>query len=309
MRTLRTAASGFTYAELLSAIAVGVFVMMGIAGLMNQSGQALQDAQQQTQTNRELHWAMNRILRSVRRAPKLLLPLVDNPDTPTTIESIRPLVAVTLDPAIDRDGDGFADADNDEDGRIDEDLPADNHDDGAAGILGIDDDLDGLIDVPSINGKDNDESGTDAVPEPNDDPLNGLDDDGDGNIDEDLPGDMNGDGAPGVIGVDDDGDTLIDEGGNPNDDDEDGSVDEDWYDVVLFRLDGSQLKERTPDVGASDGSKFTERVLLDNVTDFKVERLVIPGGRHVLIEVTLQITGLDGNPHVLTSRVRAGGEI
>lgn len=300
---------GFTYAELLSALAVGMLVMIGISGLISQSGQSLRESRENTLDSREIHWAMDRILRSIRRSPRLLLPLVDDPTTPGTSEHIRDLVALTLDPQIDRDGDGFADADNDEDGRVDEDLGADNHNDGAAGIPGIDDDLDGFTDEPTINGKDNDESGTDAVPEPNDDPLNGLDDDGDGNIDEDLPGDMNGDGAPGIVGVDDDGDTLIDEGGDPKDDDEDGAADEDWYDVVLFRLNGSQLLERTPEPGAASGAVYTERVLLENVTLFQVERLILPGGRYILLEVTLQMTGTDGDTRSLSAKARVGGEL
>jgi hypothetical protein len=45
-------------------------------------------------------------------------------------------------------------------------------------------------------------------------------------VDEDPVGDANGDGAPGVAGVDDDGDGVIDEGAVA-DDDEDGFVDED----------------------------------------------------------------------------------
>ncbi len=53
-----------------------------------------------------------------------------------------------------------------------------------------------------------------------------LDADFDAFIDEDPPGDANGDGCPGVCGVDDDGDTLTDEG-NIQDDDEDGLDDED----------------------------------------------------------------------------------
>jgi uncharacterized repeat protein (TIGR01451 family) len=53
-----------------------------------------------------------------------------------------------------------------------------------------------------------------------------FDDDHDGRINEDPPGDANGDGAPGILGVDDDGDGFIDEG-SVNNDDEDGWIDED----------------------------------------------------------------------------------
>jgi len=66
--------------------------------------------------------------------------------------------------------------------------------------------------------------------------LTPYDNDGDGKANEDLAKDMNGDGAPGIAGVDDDGDGLIDEPGipysiadteYPYDDDEDGIDDED----------------------------------------------------------------------------------
>ena len=47
-----------------------------------------------------------------------------------------------------------------------------------------------------------------------------ADDDGDGLIDEDLPSDMNNDGAPGIFGIDDDGDGRVDEESNDNDDEQ-----------------------------------------------------------------------------------------
>ena len=54
---------------------------------------------------------------------------------------------------------------------------------------------------------------------------------------------LNDDGAPGIAGVDDDGDGSIDEG-DVADDDEDGQSDEDWYDPVVFYLSGSAVIER-----------------------------------------------------------------
>lgn len=54
----------------------------------------------------------------------------------------------------------------------------------------------------------------------------GINQDGDGKLDEDPPGDEDKNGCPGVCGFDDDGDGQIDEG-NVNDDDEDSLVDED----------------------------------------------------------------------------------
>jgi len=92
---------------------------------------------------------------------------------------------------IDSDGDGLFDedpkdpgVDDDNDGQIDEDGPNNFDDDGDGAIdedpyVAIDNDGDGLFD---------------------EDPLDSLDNDLDGLYDEDQPGDMNGDGFPGVPG-------------------------------------------------------------------------------------------------------------
>jgi len=96
--------------------------------------------------------------------------------------------------------------------RIDEDVGGDSNDDGMHGIVGIDDDGDGDIDEwPGWwNGADDDEDGF-HEDTVNEDPVDGTDDDNDGNIDEDVPPDMNEDTKPGIAGMDDDGDTLVDE--------------------------------------------------------------------------------------------------
>ena len=59
------------------------------------------------------------------------------------------------------------------------------------------------------------------------------DNDDDGVSDEDPPGDANGDGCPGVCGVDDDGDGWIDEGA-VNNDDEDGWINEDTIEPLRW---------------------------------------------------------------------------
>ena len=96
--------------------------------------------------------------------------------------------------------------------RIDEDPAKDANADGVHGIQGIDDDGDGDVDEwpQSWDGADDDE---DAFWdwEVDEDALDGVDNDGDGTIDEDLPPDSNQDGAPGIAGMDDDGDGLVDE--------------------------------------------------------------------------------------------------
>ncbi|EKD63086.1 MAG: hypothetical protein ACD_51C00347G0001, partial [uncultured bacterium] len=85
----------------------------------------------------------------------------------------------------DNDGDGLIDEDpedgidNDDDGFVDEDL--------GDPFEGIDNDLDGQIDEDGTEDNDND---------------------GDGKSDEDPPGDLNGDGCPGVCNFDDDNDSM-----------------------------------------------------------------------------------------------------
>ena len=59
-----------------------------------------------------------------------------------------------------------------------------------------------------------------------------ADDDGDGQIDEDLPDDSHHDFFPGVMLIDDDGDGDVDEGAGWAEDDEDGSDNEDPLDGI-----------------------------------------------------------------------------
>ena len=66
---------------------------------------------------------------------------------------------------------------------------------------------DGWIDE-GFGFEDDDEDGF-----PNEDTLDGIDNDGDGNIDEDCGWEADNDGAPGIAGIDDDQDGQVDDGG------------------------------------------------------------------------------------------------
>jgi hypothetical protein len=257
-------------------------------------------------TLEESRFALERMMGAVSRSGRLLVPQAENPGTGFS-ESIRDpgVLAVTLDPLRDLDGDGTPDADNDADGRIDEDLPADAHNDLAPGIYQIDDNNDGSVDLgPDAN---DDEAGAS-----DEDAFDGVDNDGDGAVDEDSPADMNGDGAPGVAGFDDDGDGNTDEG-SFEDDDEDGSVDEDWWDTVAFYQVGSNLVERIPvpwdedAQGGITGRDFVERTLAADVTQFRVERIPAPNGGPPLIELLLVRTDAEGVALALGATVRVGG--
>jgi len=323
----RTSQHGFTYVELLIVLAITALIIAGLTGVVGQALQSQDVVSEKNKLTRDARFAMQRMLRSVSSTRRLLLPLKDNPNSnypenlrEQTLPPSAPIgtstlatavLAVTLPTDVDLDANLVADADNDGDGLIDEDLPADSQNDGKAGIRGIDDDGNGITDFIFSPTGDDDESNNLAQSE---DPINGIDDDADGSIDEDPPADMNEDGCPGTCGVDDDADGLIDEG-SVADDDEDGAVDEDWYDPVVFYLNNGDLKERQPvpwDANADSvisGADFIESVIAENVSRFRVERLD-NGSAMDVIDLTLELTSpLTGETVSLQSQVRVGGAL
>ncbi len=324
-RTVRpTQHNGYTLIELLIALAVSAVLFVGLGSVLGQVLETREDVQDKNDLTRQARFAMQQMVRAVSRSPRLLLPLDDSTNTnwPDNIreEPAPPVgdstlstavLAVTLDPAQDLDGDGTPDADNDGDGRIDEDLPQDNTNDNATGIVLIDDMGDGDVDEFKACCYMDDEEDFGIIDE---DPINGIDDDGDGLVDEDPGSDMNSDGCPGECSVDEDGDGLIDEGSN-NDDDEDGQSNEDWYDPVVFYLDGSTLMQRTPvpwDENASGlvtGLDFITEPIAGHVTRFRVERIP-QDGRSQLIDLTLELTSpVTAETVSLNTRVRVGSAL
>jgi len=310
-------AGGFSYVELMIAIVLGGLMMAGMDGIFATLAGAWSETRVTASRHEVARFALDDIRRAVAAAPRLVVPLADDPATAVD-ESLRSesvggagtaVLAVALDPGLDRDGDGFADADNDKDGRIDEDWPGDINNDGGHGIAGLDDDGDGVIDGPPPAIEDDDETGSNAPANRNEDPLDGLDNDGDGSIDEDAGADMNGDGAPGVAGVDDDGDGAIDEGA-ASDDDEDGVSDEDWLDTVVFYLAGSHLVRRTPvpwDVdgsGTVTGADYVESVLAEEVSYFSVQR--VGAAAAPLVRIVLRLGGAAGDTLEVAASVRVG---
>ncbi len=288
---------GLTLIEILVALAAAALLMVALGASISGALDVWDATQEKKELTREAHFAMNRMVAAVRATNLQMIPLPENPATPHT-ESIRDVLAVTMDPTLDRDRDGFFDVDNDRDGRLDEDPGGNLNADGDSGINTLDDDGDGTVDDGV--GADDDEDGVS-----NEDPINGIDDDGDGAIDEDPGADVNGDGAPGVAGVDDDGDGSTDEG-NGNDDDEDGTSNEDWLDFVSYFVNGTDLVERMPDPHPTNGNDFTDSVLVENVSLFRVER--VPSGasaRTVILDLTLELTAPSGTTVSVTSRVRA----
>jgi prepilin-type N-terminal cleavage/methylation domain-containing protein len=319
------ATRGFTLMELLIAMALAGLVLAGTNGLVNSVMGTEAVVEERNKLQMDARFAMQRMTRTISETRYLILPLPDKPDTDwrenvreETVPASSPegssskataVLAVSLSESVDLDANGFPDADNDGDGRVDEDYPPDIAYDFASGIYLIDDGGGGFVDE-SFDVNDDDE----RLNAGDEDPVNGIDDDGDGATDEDPGGDMNADGAPGVTGVDDDGDGQIDEG-NANDDDEDGSIDEDWLDAVVFYLQGDILVERHPVPwdetanGFVSGRDYIESTIAEGVTRFRVERPVTSASGEQLIDLTLELTGPTGSIVSLTSRVRLGGAL
>lgn len=307
-----TLQAGFTLLELLVCLAIASVLILGLSDILTTTLATRRLVHAENDLALQAEFAMDRIHRMVHGSSRLLIPLGENQATAWS-ESVRDVLAVTLDPVFDLDNNSIPDADNDVDGLIDEDLPADNFNNNVSGISNIDDDGDGQVDESSIEDDDEDEDSTGNRDE---DPVNGMDDDGDGTIDEDIPADMNNDTGPGIAGIDDDNDGLTDES-SAEDDDEDedssGNKDEDWLDAVVYFLVGTTLMERLPvpwdenNDGQLTGMDYVESPLAGNVTRFEVSRQDISSGKAVLVTIILELTGDEGKTYSLTATLRIGG--
>ncbi len=329
--------AGLSLVELLVSVTIAAMLLTGLQQLLGTGFAAMEEVEVRSDLARQARFALVRMTDAVGSSDRLLIPLADNAATPFD-ENVREqtfpasppqigsslataVLAVTIDRTQDMDANGIADADNDGDGLVDEDLPADTQNDGKAGVRDFDDDGNGTADFLFSPPGDDDESNNLASGE---DPFNGVDDDGDGNIDEDPGADNNGDGCPGVCGVDDDGDGLVDEaiqsGGSGSydevaDDDEDGYSDEDWFDPVVFYLQGSSVIERRAvpwdENGDSTvtGRDFVESTIADNVSLLRFERIAPATGQQQLVDITLALTEPNGKTISLNARIRLGGRL
>lgn len=278
---------GLSLIEMMVTLVIGALLMSGLVAAVSSGTERTNDSAARGALQRSGEFALDRISRRLRATTGVRMPMRDTHGSYLSIE---------LDPTLDSDGDGVVDADNDRDGRVNEDPGEDLNNDTRNGILGVDEDGDGQVDETDVSGASNDDE-DDAA---NEDPLNGVDDDGDGRIDEDFGADANGDGCPGLCSVDDDLDGSVDEGAAA-DDDEDGSVDEDWIDTVDYFLQGADLVESVSPSGAANGAIRTQRVLASNVTSFLVYaeagagsgtlwrvELVLDDGRHS-VDLTAEV--------------------
>lgn len=307
---------GFALIEVLVAVAIAGVLIAGISGMVSSALNAEKAVRSKNEVIQQTRFAMQQIISAVSQSRRLMIPLSENPAT-TYSESLRNVLGLTLPPNLDRDRDGWADANNDKDfldinnngvrdagemERVDEDIPQDENNDGFQGIAGIDDNGNGLVDEGG-NSRDADEDGVQT-----EDPIDGLDNDGDGSNDEDPDVDMNGDGKPGIENVDDDFDGTVDEGNN-DDDDEDGLRGEDWTDTVVFYLNDTTLMERMPNMNAADGADFSAYPIAENVSQFRVERIIGGNGSTVMIDVTLTLSPPNAASFSLNALVGVGSAL
>lgn len=310
---------GFTLLELMITLALSGLLMAGFIGLMNTTTDGAQTIKTRNQLQADAQFAMKRMVTAVRQADVLILPQRDNPATGGIMEHIRkqniPPGAGETDIAVlavghsrftDADFDNSIDVDNDGDGRINEDPPADWNNDNAPGIWQVDDDADGEIDEGDV--ADDDEDGSE-----DEDPIDGIDNDGDGRIDEDPGADLNADGCAGKCGVDDDSDLFVDEVAAPNDD-EDTATDEDWLDTRVFQIVEGNLIERTPvnfDLNGANGitgRDIAVETIVENVSMLNISRESPAGSRHELVRIELQLRTAEGEQVLLETAVRVGTE-
>ena len=233
---------GIALAELLVAAAIAALVMTALAGVLGSVRQADTQFSERTLLQRDARLALERIAMMVEGSRSLLAPL----EVTTTSRNV---LAVSLPPTLDRNGDGYADADNNKNGSVDDDISTDYTNDGAPGIKGIDDDGDGTIDNGSTS--DNDENGSIATP----------------------------------VGA---------------------GTGTDWIDAVVYRVSGTQLLERLPNLNPASGADYTERPIADNVSAFSVTRVGTGNRRTREVLVQLDLIGPGGEAGSWTRRLRLG---
>ena len=305
--------TGFSLIEILISVTIAGFLIAGMQGLLSLALNAESSSRTKNNSFQQGRFAMQLMIKSVRMTRRLMIPLAENPITAYS-ESIRDVLAVTSDPTLDRNGDGWVDSNNDKDyldvnnngsrdtgepERVDEDFHDDMTRDNAAGIIGIDDNGDGTVD----NGAGKNDDDEDGVKK--EDPTNGIDDDGDGAIDEDTSHDADANGKSGLASVDDDLDGATDESGK-DDDDEDGTNNEDWLDPVVYFLNGTNLIQRLPNIDPTDGTDFQENIIAENISLFQITRIPQGSGRAILVDISLEITASDGELSQFNTRVGVG---
>ncbi len=103
---------GFTLIEVLIVTAISGMLMVSLSNVVGGALNANEVSKTKNDLNREASYAMRRIVEVVSHSPLLMI----------TTNNGELQIDTILDPQRDTDLDGFPDADNDKDGKIDEDL-------------------------------------------------------------------------------------------------------------------------------------------------------------------------------------------
>ena len=144
---------GFTLVELLLALVLTAMLLTALYGLVDNALGTEDSVDERQRLQRDARFAMQRMVSNIERSTLLILPTPDDPATnwrehvrEQTVPASPPegsstlataVLAIALPASVDLDADGFADADNDRDGRVDEDYPADVSNDAAPGITSL----------------------------------------------------------------------------------------------------------------------------------------------------------------------------
>ncbi len=251
---------GVTLIELMIVLLILSIIAGGLSELLAVGLTSSRENRIKTGLIDDANYAMNRIINVARETNFILIP--QNAPNP-----VRDIFAVS------------AMIDNDNDGKVDEDWSSDIGNDGKPGLAGFDDDGDGSIDEGGGPVQyDDDEDG----PVDEDIPKNGLDDELDGNYDEEFRADMDisGQRCPPGCSKDDDGD---------------GMTEEDPVDPRIFYVNNGSLYEKKIVWNPATGTSIiTDSKLIDNVSQFRVERLLGVNGK-TLIKIRIELATGKGN--------------
>ena len=105
---------GMSLLEIVISVAIAGMLMAGISSAISGAIEAQRNTRAQNEALQQTRFALNRMVTAVSKTRYLMIPLAENPAT-AWAESQRDVLAVTLDPTLDRDQDGWADANNDKD--------------------------------------------------------------------------------------------------------------------------------------------------------------------------------------------------
>lgn len=65
--------------------------------------------------------------------------------------------------------------------------------------------------------------------------------------------------------------------------------------------------QRIPNLNPVDGNDYGEYAIAENVSQFRIERIVGGDGKTVLVDLTLELTPPNASPVSLNTRIRLGG--